>query len=60
MIDYQKLKQALDDINGIVCKAYKVGYFGDLQISDVQSLLCEVLDIVENSGECLHLEPPEN
>ena len=52
MIDYKKLKQALDEINKIACSAYNAKYFGDLQISDVQSLLNEVLDIVENSGEC--------
>ena len=52
MIDYKKLRQALDEINKIACNAYKAKYFGDLQISDVQSLLCEVLDIAENSGEC--------
>lgn len=45
MFDYQALKNALDEINDIVCNAHQAKYFGDVQIAEIQALLNEVLDI---------------
>lgn len=45
MIDYSQLREALNEINDIVCNAFKAKYFGDLQISEIQALLNDIIDI---------------
>ena len=40
---FQKIQNDCDEINEIICAAYIARYFGDLQISEIQVLLSEIL-----------------
>lgn len=54
---FQKVQNDCDEINGIICAAYIARYFGDMQISEIQALLTEILSTV---AEITEQEEKEN
>lgn len=48
---FQKIQNDCDEINEIICAAYIARYFGDMQISEIQALLTEILSTVAEITE---------
>lgn len=53
---FQKVQNDCDEINEIICAAYIARYFGDMQISEIQALLTEILSTVAERTEPEEME----